>query len=354
LFVNDSEYMRRALELAESGVGLTSPNPPVGAVIVKGGEELGVGWHRAAGQPHAEVEALKDAVARHGMDAARGATVYVTLEPCCTQGRTGPCTTALVQAGVRRVVIGASDPNPAHGGKAAGILSKGGIEVVEGIEEAGSEELIRAFAKVQRTGLPWVIIKSALSLDGRITRTKGEGQWLSGPGSRAEVQDLRGEVDAILSSGETVRADNPRFTLRGDQKKEGKRQPWRVILTSSELGLPREAEIFTDAFADRTLVYKGQRIECVLRELVSDHGVVSVLVEAGGRLVGRLLDEGWADEVVFYLAPLLTGGPIPASGGEGVAELRQRVHLDHLRFQQIENDVRLRAILAGTSGELER
>lgn len=351
--MNDSEYMRRALHLAKFGVGVTSPNPPVGAVIVKDGEELGVGWHRSAGQPHAEVEALKDAAGRHGMDAARGATVYLTLEPCCTQGRTGPCTTALVQAGVKRVVIGASDPNPAHEGRAAWILSEGGIEVVEGIEEAGCKELIRGFAKVQRTGLPWVIIKSGLSLDGRITRTRSEGQWLSGPGSRAEVQELRGEVDAILSSGETVRADNPRFTVRGDHAKEDQTQPWRVILTSSEMGLPREAEIFTDAFADRTLVYEGQRIECILRELVSDHGVVSLLVEAGGRLVGRLLDEGWADEVVFYLVPLLTGGPIPASGGEGVADFKQRVRLDHLRFQRIEDDVRLRAILAGTSGELE-
>ena len=351
--MNDSEYMRQALHLAEFGVGLTSPNPPVGAVIVKDGEEVGVGWHRAAGQPHAEVEALKDAVSRHGMDAARGATVYVTLEPCCTQGRTGPCTTALVQAGVKRIVIGASDPNPAHGGRAAGILTEAGIEVAEGIEEAGCEELIRAFAKVQRTGLPWVIIKSALSLDGRITRMKGEGQWLSGPGSRAEVQELRGEVDAILSSGQTVRADNPRFTLRGEHEKEGQIQPWRVILTSSKIELPRGAEIFTDAYADRTVVYKGQRIECILRELVSDYGVVSLLVEAGGRLVGRLLDEGWADEVVFYLAPLLTGGLVPASGGEGVADFKKRVRLDHLRFKRIENDVRLRAVLAGTSGELE-
>ena len=351
--MNDSEYMRRALHLAELGVGLTSPNPPVGAVIVKEGEEVGAGWHKGAWQPHAEVEALKDAVRRHGRDAARGATVYVTLEPCCTQGRTGPCTTALVRAGVKRVVIGTGDPNPAHGGKAAGILKEGGIEVVEGVEEAGCEELIRGFTKVQRTGLPWVIIKSALSLDGRITRSKGEGQWLSGTGSRAEVQKLRGEVDAILSSGETVRADNPRFTLRDNLEKEGQIQPWRVILTSSEKGLPRGAEVLTDVYADRTLVYKGQRIECVLRELVSDHGIVSLLVEAGGRLVGRLLDEGWADEVVFYLAPLVTGGSIPASGGEGVAVFNNRVRLEQLRFKQIENDVRLRAVLAETGGEFE-
>lgn len=352
--MNDSEYMRRALYLAELGLGLTSPNPPVGAVIVKEGKELGGGWHRAAGQPHAEVEALKDVMTRHGPDVTKGATIYVTLEPCSTHGRTGPCTQALVKAGIKRVVIGAGDPNPAHEGKAAGILSEAGIEVVEGIEEARCEELIRGFAKVQRTGLPWVIIKSALSLDGKITRAEGEGPWLSSGGSRAEVQELRGEVDAILSSGQTVRADNPRFTIRSGHEREGKVQPWRVILTSREKGLPREAEILTDAFADRTMVYTGQRIECVLRELVSDHGVVTVMVEAGGRLVGRLLDEGWGDEVVFYLAPLLTGGSIPASGGEGVFDLAQRVRLARVEYRRIEDDVRLRGTLAGTGGEFER
>ena len=352
--MNDSEYMRRALHFAAEGVGLTSPNPPVGAMIVKEGEELGSGWHRGAGNAHAEVEALQDAGRRHGTGATRGATLYVTLEPCSTYGRTDPCTKAIVAAGIRRVVIGAGDPSPTNGGRAAGILSQEGIEVVEGIEEAGCEELIRGFSKVQRTGLPWVIIKSALSLDGKVTRPREEGQWLSGAGSRAEVQELRGEVDAILSSGQTVRADDPRFTVRDGRGKMGKAQPWRVILTSREQALPSEAKIFTDPFADRTLIYKGQRIECVLRELVSDHGVVSVLVEAGGRLVGRLLDEGWGDEVVFYLAPLVTGGPVPASGGEGVSDLGGRVRLDGLAYRRIDDDVRLRATLAGSGGELER
>lgn len=352
--MNDSEYMRRALQLAAEGVGLTSPNPPVGAVIVKEGQELGSGWHRGAGDAHAEVEALQDVQRRHGAGATRGATLYVTLEPCSSYGRTGPCTKAIVAAGITRVVIGAGDPSPTNGGIAAGILSEEGIEVLEGIEEAGCEELIRGFSKVQRTGLPWVIIKTALSLDGKITRPGEEGQWLSGAGSRAEVQELRGEVDAILSSGQTVRADDPRFTLRGGRGKKGKVQPWRVILTSREKALPREAKIFTDRFADRTLIYKGQRIECVLRELASDHGVVSVLVEAGGRLVGRLLDEGWGDEVVFYLAPLVTGGPVPASGGEGVSGLGGRLRLDGVVYKRIDDDVRLRATLAGSGGELER
>ena len=345
--MNDSEYMRHALSLAAQGVGLTSPNPPVGAVIVRDGRQIGSGWHRGSGHPHAEIEALEDARSRHGDDAVRGATIYITLEPCSTHGKTGPCTTAITRAGLGRVVIGAQDPNPAHGGVAAGILAAGGIEVAEGIEEASCELLVRPFAKVQKTGLPWVIVKSALSLDGKITRAPSEGQWLSGTASREEVQTLRAEVDAILSTGKTVRSDNPRFTVRGDYAKNGKIQPWRVILTSRDSGVPDGAEVLTDPFSDRTLVYKRRRIECILRELVSDYGVVSLMVEAGGGLVGQLLDEGWADEVVLFLAPLLTGGPVPASGGEGVTDLNQRLRLSESHFKRIDNDVRLRAVLCG-------
>ncbi|MFP6896249.1 MAG: bifunctional diaminohydroxyphosphoribosylaminopyrimidine deaminase/5-amino-6-(5-phosphoribosylamino)uracil reductase RibD [Roseibacillus sp.] len=352
--MNDSEYMRRALELARRGVGLTSPNPPVGAIIVKDGQELGGGWHHAAGEPHAEVEALNDAFRRHGSAGLEGATIYVTLEPCSTQGRTGPCTTAIERSGLARVVIGAGDPNPAHEGRAMGILEEAGIEVVEGIEEASCEEIIRAFSKVQKTGLPWLIIKTAMSLDGRITRPPTESQWLSGEESRAEVQLLRGEADAILTSGRTVRADDPQLTVRSLDVAKEKKQPWRVVLTSRDDGVPESARIRSDKQRKRTLIFIRQRIECVLRELVSEHGVNTVLVEAGGGLVGRLLDEGWADELVVYLTPRLTGGPTPATGGEGVGRLAERLHLEGGQFQRFGNDVRLRAVLAGTGGQLER
>ena len=352
--VHDSEYMRRALQKARRGIGLTSPNPPVGAVIAKDGRELGSGWHRAAGEPHAEIEAINDAFYRHGSAALEGATIYITLEPCSTQGRTGPCTTAIQRACLGRVVIGACDPNPAHQGRGGDLLREAGIEVVEGIEEAACEELIRAFSKVQKTGLPWLIIKTAMSLDGRITRPPSEGQWLSGEESRAEVHRLRGEVDAILTSGQTVRADDPRLTVRSPEVPVEKEQPWRVILTSREEGIPESAQVLTDEHAERTLIHTRQQLECVLRELVCEHGVLSVLVEAGGRLVGRLLDEGWADELVVYLAPLLTGGPTPATGGEGVRKIADRLRLEGVCFQRFENDVRLRAILGGAGGDLER
>lgn len=352
--VNDSEYMRRALQMAEHGIGLTSPNPPVGAVIVKEGRELGSGWHREAGGPHAEIAAINDAFYRHGSAALEGATIYVTLEPCSTQGRTGPCTTAIQRAGLTRVVIGARDPNPAHMGRGADLLREEGIEVTEGIEESACEEVIRAFSKVQKTGLPWMIIKTAMSLDGRITRPASESQWLSGPESRAEVHKLRGECDAILTSGQTVRADDPRLTVRSSEVAEEKEQPWRVILTARDDGVPEGAQIVTDEHAERTLIYRRQHLECVLRELVCEHGVLSVLVEAGGRLVGRLLDEGWADEMVVFLTPLITGGPTPAAGGEGVPALADRIRLAGSRFERFGNDVRLRAVLAGVGGDFER
>ncbi len=346
--------MRRALGLARRGLGLTSPNPPVGAVIVKAGEELGCGWHRLAGGPHAEIEAINEAFRQHGSEALEGATLYVTLEPCSTAGRTGSCTTAIKRARLRRVVIGADDPNPANAGRAAGVLLEAGMEVLEGIEEAACEELIRAFSKVQRTGLPWLIIKTAMTLDGRITRAAHEGQWISNEHSRADVQRLRLEVDAILTSGRTVRADDPRLTIRSLDIPKEKKQPWRVILTSREEGVPSASQVLRDEHAGRTLLFAGQRIECVLRELVAERGVVRVLVEAGGRLVGRLLDEGWADEMVVYLAPLVTGGEIPAAGGEGVPALARRQRLQAVSFRRIGDDVRLRAVLAGSGGELER
>lgn len=352
--MNDSEYMRRAVVEARRGVGRTSPNPPVGAVIVGNGQILGTGWHRRAGEAHAEVVAIQGVVRRHGSEALQDATLYVTLEPCSTVGRTGACTEAILRTGISRVVIGACDPNPCHGGRAAGILRKAGLEVCEGIEEPACEELIRPFAKVQGTGLPWVVVKTACSFDGRITRPPGEGSWLSGEASRRDVHLLRSQVDAILTSGRTVRDDNPRLTIRNLDVAADREQPWRVVLTSRESGVPVDCHLRCDEFAQRTLIFVRQRIEAVLRSLVIDQGVSSVMVEAGGTLVGRLIDEEWVDEVVIYLAPLLTGGPTVAVGGEGAESLATRFRLEEVEFARIGNDVRLRGRLGGRGGALAR
>lgn len=346
--------MQRAVQLARRGLGATSPNPAVGAVLTRDGRELGAGWHQQAGSAHAEVAAISDVRSRHGLDGTVGTTLYVTLEPCSTRGRTGACTDAIKAAGIRRVVFGCVDPNPSHAGRAEALLGREGIEVVQGVEEEACAGLIRGFAKVQRCGLPWVIVKTAMSLDGRITRPDGEGPWLSSPESREDVQLLRAEVDAILTSGQTVRADNPRLTLRNLDAKTNRPQPWRVILTSRELGVPDTAKVMCDEHAERTRVFAGQRIESVLRELASDYGVCSLLVEAGGRLLGRFLDEEWADEIVVYLAPLVTGGPVPALGGEGATSLAERIRVAGPVFERIADDVKVRGLLAGRGGSLER
>ena len=352
--MEDVYWMQRALTLARNGIGYTSPNPAVGAILVKDGAELGGGWHRGAGQAHAEIEAIAAARASHGDTCCKGATIYVTLEPCSTRGRTGPCTEALIKAGIARVVYGAVDPNPNHAGVADVLLGEMGVEVSAGIEAADCGRLIRPFAKVQSTGLPWVIVKTAMSLDGRITRPPGEGQWLSGPESRTEVQQLRREADAVLTSGQTVRADDPKLTVRDPALHPERGQPWRVVMTSREDSLPASAALFTDEHAERTLVFCKKRIEVVLRELASEHGVCTVLIEAGGSLLGRFIDEGWADEAVVYLAPILTGGPVPAVGGEGVADLAERLRLKDVEFARFGDDVRMRGLIAGKGGRLER
>ncbi len=338
----DARWMRRAIEEARRGIGRTSPNPAVGAVVVKDGIELGAGWHRGAGLPHAEREAMAAVRERHGAAALHGATVYVTLEPCSTQGRTPPCTAGLIEAGVARVVYAAEDPNPAHAGRADGLLAQAGIALTRGVLADEARRLIRPFTKVQRSGLPWVILKTAMSLDGRITRPPGEGMWLTGPEARAEVQRLRAEVEALLTSGETVRKDRPRLDLRDPELAEGRLQPWRVVLTGNADTLPLDAPLFTDAHRDRTLVAGGEDPEAVLRGLVRDRGVSAVLVECGGRLAASLLEAGLVDEWVGFLAPLLSGGPLPALAGRGFPD---GLRLKEPQFQRFGPDVMLRAEL---------
>lgn len=345
--------MRLAIAEARRGIGRTSPNPPVGAVIVRDSKVIGTGWHRKAGSPHAEVMAIRDAC-REDPVGTQESTLYVTLEPCSTHGQTGPCTSAILEAGIRRVVIGTEDPNPLHCGGAEELLRENGVEVAFGIEETLCEELIRGFAKVQKSGLPWIIIKTAMSLDGRITRPAGEGQWLSGTAARAEVQLLRSQCDAILTSGRTVRADDPRLTVRSLDLMEGREQPWRIILTSKEQNIPPTAAVLSDEHRERTLVVAGQRLECVFRSLVSEQGITTILVEAGGQLVGRLLDEEWADEMVVFLTPLVTGGQTVATAGEGAESLSERLRLEAVSFRQIGQDLWIRGLLNGRGGELER
>lgn len=339
----DAQWMRRALEEARKGVGKTAPNPPVGAVIVKDGVLLGAGWHRAAGQPHAEREALADAFARHGRDAVRGSTVYITLEPCSTHGRTPPCTQGLMDAGVTRVVYACVDRNPAHAGRADALLAAAGIEVVSGVCREEAEALLRPFFKVRETGLPWVIWKTAMSLDGRLTRPPGESQWLTGEAARADVQKLRATVDAIFTTGATVRRDKPALTIREPGLLDGRPQPWRVVFSDLPDSLPQDAPLFTDEWSDRTLIRPRHDLETTLRNLAKEQGVLTAMTEAGGIFSAALFEAGLVDEVVVYYAPLLCGGPSPALAGAG---LRESLRLVETGFTQLGNDIRFRGVVA--------
>jgi diaminohydroxyphosphoribosylaminopyrimidine deaminase/5-amino-6-(5-phosphoribosylamino)uracil reductase len=338
----DAHWMALALEEARKGVGKTSPNPPVGAVIVKQEVLLGSGWHRAAGRPHAEREALADAFETHGRDAVRGATVYITLEPCSTHGRTPPCTQGLIDAGVARVVYACVDRNPDHAGRADALLTAAGIQVTSGVCREEAEQILRPFFKVRETGLPWVIWKTAMSLDGRLTRPPGESQWLTGEAARADVQRLRGTVDAILTSGATVRRDQPALTIRVPELLEGRPQPWRVVFSDQPDSLPKEAPLFTDAWRERTLIRPRHDLETTLRNLAREQGVLSVMTEAGGIFSAALFDAGLVDEVVVYYAPLLCGGPSPALAGAG---LPQSLHLEETEFVQLGDDLRFRGVI---------
>lgn len=331
-------FMRAALREASKGLGRTSPNPAVGAVIVKGGRIVGRGWHRCAGAPHAEIEAFRSLAEA---DLASGATLYVTLEPCCTRGRTPPCTEAILRAGVKRVVIGSMDANPVHAGRGLEMLRAGGVEVVSGVLEEECAFLNRAFFKWICTSIPWVVAKAALSLDGRIGRPPGEGQWLSGSEALEDAHRLRGEVDAILIGANTLRVDNPSLTVRGSNMPEGKVQPWRVVLTRSG-ELPKGTHLFTDEHRERTLVYQGSEPGAVLEDLGRRHRVNSVLVEGGAGVLGGFFDAGLVDEVCFYLTPLLCGG---AGLGVGGTTNPSGIRLRRVDYRRFGPDIRMRGLV---------
>ena len=337
--IDDATWMALALQEAKNGIGKTAPNPPVGAVIVKDHLLLGRGWHHKAGMPHAEREAMADATARHGAESLRGATAYVTLEPCSTQGRTPPCVQGLIDAGIARVIYACEDPNPAHAGRADSLLKGAGIIVEKGVLQAEAEKILRPFLKAQRTGLPWVMVKIAMSLDGRITRPQSEGQWLTGEAARSDVQRLRSEVDAIMTSGETVRKDLPALTIREAALLEGREQPWRFVLSNHPETLPPDAPLFDDVCRHRTLVRSGDLTD-ILCEMVGSFGVLSVMVEAGGQLVAELLENDLVDECVIYLAPMITGG-LPAVAGMSSLQFC----LADAEWSRFGDDVRLRALV---------
>ncbi len=324
----DEFWMSRAIALARRAEGMTRPNPAVGAVVVADGRCVGEGWHRRAGGPHAEVYALRQAGPR-----ARGATLYVTLEPCSTYGRTPPCCEAVVKAGIARVVVGVADPNPRHAGRAFRLLRKHGIAVKVGVCKDAAADLLAPFACTMRRHRPFFSLKLAVSLDGRIADSTHSSRWISSPASRTLVQEMRRSSDAILVGAGTLLHDNPSLWPRPDKG----RNPWRVVLAGKR-PLPLDAKLFTDEHADRTLVVLPEKTQTrTVRELrkrgvsvlevpkssdvlacLSDHlfslGVLKVFCEGGGQLAASLVKAGLVDEFCVFLAPVLVGGPVSAVG----------------------------------------
>jgi diaminohydroxyphosphoribosylaminopyrimidine deaminase/5-amino-6-(5-phosphoribosylamino)uracil reductase len=352
------QHMARALELAGRGLGRTAPNPPVGAVLVRDGEVVGEGYHPAAGQPHAEIFALQDAGAR-----ARGADLYVTLEPCCHQGRTGPCTEALIAAGVRRVFYGVVDPNPKVAGAGLQRLRTAGIATAAAPLAADCRRLIAPFAKHVRTGLPFVTLKAAMTLDGQLATSTGESQWITGEASRAAGHRLRSQVDAILTGAGTVLADDPRLTVR---LADGGRNPARVVLDGALRTSP-QARVYSASTEGRRLLFTaadavgagfeefraaGVEVCTVPRQAghldlaavmtqLGAFGVQSLLVEAGGALNGALWRAGLVDRLVLFVAPRLFGGSdgTPLFAGVGVARLAAAWQLTDLRVDRCGDDL---------------
>lgn len=333
----DDKFMRAALDEARKGFGHTSPNPAVGAVVVREGRIIARGHHRLAGGPHAEIEAI---AALKNPEKARGATLYVTLEPCSTHGRTPPCTAAILRNGFARVVYGATDPNPAHAGRADDILRAGGIEVVRGVLGDECATLNAAWNHWIVTRRPYVIAKCGMSLDGRIS-SHPESRWITNAGSRKDAMELRAQVDAILVGGETVRADDPHLTVRGIPDA---RQPLRVVWTRSG-DLPTGARLFTDEYRDRTLVFSRRSLRATLDDLGRRHGVTSVLIEGGGRVLGEVFDRHLAHRAVIYVAPQLLGGPVPAVAGHGADHKHPASRLSHIQYRRIGDDVRIDGVL---------
>ena len=305
----DEQWMQHALQLSQRGVGTTSPNPSVGAVIVKNGQLLGEGYHEKAGEAHAERRAIQDALQKGNAEQLKGATIYVTLEPCSSYGRTPPCTEAILSAGISRVVYGSVDPDKRHRGRADALLRAAGVEVQGRVAEAACRAFLEPWAHTVEYGMPWVTAKIATTLDGRIVRQ--QERWLSCEASLSFAHELRAQSDAILVGGETVRADLPSLTIRKLRSPlpPCKEQPWRIVLTRHRESLPLAAPLFADAYSHRTLVYENvEDMRSMLRELYNRYGVVRLMLECGGNLLRVFLEQNLVNEWVQVVTPYLSGG----------------------------------------------
>lgn len=335
----DCYFMMLAIEQAKRGLYTTRPNPAVGCVIVQAEAVVGQGFHPKAGEPHAEVFAIKDA----GVQTI-GATAYVTLEPCSHTGRTPPCALALIKAGIKRVVIAGLDPNPQVAGRGVKLLEQAGIEVKVGVLTAQAETLNRGFLKAMRTQMPYVRLKIATSLDGRTAMASGESKWITSAAAREDVQKLRAQSGAIITGSETVIADNPQLNVRSNQLGVSFEQvptPKVVVLDrrqrlnhnlNSEYQLCRRSD---------TLYWRTDDLSALLKELVSEHQCYDVLIEAGAGLAGSFLSQQLVDELIVYQAPCLLGTNARSMIEFNPLSLAQQLRFDLVSHEQMGSDLKL-------------
>ena len=330
------KYMRRALALAKKGFGKTSPNPMVGAVIVKNGKIIGEGYHKKCGTPHAEINAIKAAT-----DSTAGATLYVTLEPCSTTGKTPPCTDAIISAKFAKVVIGCLDPNPKHAGRAVKILNKAGIETEINIEQDKCLELNRAFFHWIKTGTPYVILKMAMTLDGKTATAGGESKWITGTQSRKSVQKLRKWADAIMVGGGTARADSPSLTVRDSAgcPLTNWSQPIRLVASHSMTA--DEAQSMMGIGSNPEIVTAETKEEWnSLMKKLGDKNITALLIEGGSELGASAINAKIINEIAFYIAPKILGGKNskPVIGGKDPLSLAEALNLKNTNITNIGDD----------------
>ena len=356
--MNDSHYMQMALALAEKGAGYVSPNPMVGAVVVRNGAVVGKGYHHAVGGAHAEVNAIDDAGEK-----ARGATIFVTLEPCHHHGRTPPCTRKILDAGIRRVVAAMEDPNPHVAGGGNAYLQSRGVEVAVGLHAAEARRLNEAFIKYILTRRPFVTLKMAATLDGRIATRTGDARWVTGAPARAMVHRLRHAMDAILVGAGTVLADDPRLTVR--LEKEQGVDPTRIVI-DSRLRIPETARLLNQTSPAQTWVVCGpdaaERKKTVLRArgahllevplksgwvdlhvlvaMLGERGITSLLIEGGAKVAASAIADDIVDKALFFYAPKVLGGEgVPMFAGKGPALMNESVPLSNVEVARVGEDI---------------
>ena len=324
----NEKFMRLAIELAKKAEGTTSPNPIVGAVIVKNNRIIGKGYHKRCGLPHAEINALREAGKK-----ANGATLYITLEPCDHYGRTPPCTGAIIRSGIKKVIIAMKDPNPINNGRGINRLRKNGVRVDVGVLAKEAEAINKPYIKFIIKGTPYITVKVAQSLDGKIATRTGDSKWISSEDSRRYVHELRGKVDAVMVGANTVLKDDPTLLSKTSRK-----QPMRIIVAGNSK-IPKSAKIFSNIDISPVVIARS------LSEVLALKNIMHILVEGGGELIASLLEKDLVDELLIFIAPKVIGGRSAKTAveGIGISNMKEAVNFKIRSIKRFKNDILIEA-----------